>query len=248
MPKISLKTPSEIKIMAQGGKILHQVKLALLAAAKPGATGLTLENLARKMIKAAGAEASFAKVPGYSWATCINVNDVVVHGIPNGIKFKVGDRVGIDVGVYYQGFHTDTSVSVKIGSPDDKFLSVGRQALAQAVQEVKPGKRIADISAAMEKIVKEADYSPVKALTGHGIGRQLHEEPAIPCFSIGSYTSSPKIEPGMVLAVEVMYNAGTAEVVYKNNDGWTVATADGKISGLFEETVAVTKTGYLLLT
>ena len=107
--------------MAAGGKILHQVKLALVTAAKPGASGQTLENLAQKLIKSAGAEASFAKVPGYHWATCININDVVVHGIPDNTKFKKGDYVGIDVGVYYQGFHTDTSVSVKVGFGDDKF-------------------------------------------------------------------------------------------------------------------------------
>lgn len=249
MPKISIKTEKEIETMATGGKILHDVKMALVAAAKPGVSGLDLENLAQKMIKAAGAEASFAKVPGYKWATCININDVVVHGIPDNTKFKKGDYVGIDVGVYYQGFHTDTSMSVRVGyTEDDKFLAAGRKALSDAIKTVKPGRRIADLTSAMENAVTEAGYAPVQALTGHGIGHSLHEEPAIPCFTVGRYTSSPKIEPGMVLAIEIMYNQGTAEVVYKNDDGWTVATADGKIAGLFEDTVAVTKDGYRILT
>lgn len=248
MPKISIKTDREIAIMAEGGKILHTVKLALVAAAIPGVTGQDLENLAQKLIRVAGAEASFAKVPGYKWATCININDVVVHGIPDSTKLKKGDYVGIDVGVYYQGFHTDTSMSVRVGMPDDAFLLAGHKALTNAIKTVKPGRRIADITSAMESAVVEAGYSPVQALTGHGIGHSLHEEPAIPCFTVGRYTSSPKIEPGMVLAIEIMYNAGTAEVAYKNDDGWTVVTADGKISGLFEDTVAVTKTGYTILT
>lgn len=234
--------------MTEGGEILRAIKLNLIAAARPGATGLDLENLAQKLIKRAGAEASFAKVPGYRWATCINVNEVVVHGIPNQTKFKKGDYVGIDVGVYYKGFHTDTSTSVIIDQPEDKFLQIGRQALTQAIQAVKPGRRIADVSIAMEKVVKDAGYSPVRALTGHGIGKQLHEEPAIPCFTVGRYDNSPILIPGMVLAIEIMYNAGSSDVAYKNEDGWTVVTADGKISGLFEDTIAVTKNGYQILT
>jgi methionyl aminopeptidase len=251
MNKFSLKTSPELEIMSQGGKILHGVKLALISAVKVGASGQDLENLANKLIKQAGAEASFAKVSGYKWVTCININDIVVHGIPNTTKFRNGDCVGIDVGVYYKGFHTDTSTSVIVGKGNSeivKFLDIGKKALKLAITQAKPGKRIMDISNAMQTSVEKAGYNVVRALTGHGIGRNLHEEPYVPCFEVGSYNNSPKLTPGMVLAIEIMYNAGTSDVVYKNDDGWTIATADGKISGLFEETVAITKDGPAILT
>jgi methionyl aminopeptidase len=173
----------------------------------------------------------------------------VVHGIPGKYRFKKGDKVGIDVGMFYQGFHTDTSTTVAIDTHEhDHFLEVGRKSLKKAIEQAKPGNRIMDISTMMEKVVVEAGFSPVRALTGHGIGRQLHEEPAIPCFVVGNPKHSPKIVVGMVLAIEVMYNAGDFEVVYKNDDGWTIATADAKISGLFEDTVAITENGPVILT
>lgn len=248
MNKITLKTPDEVAIMAEGGKILHEIKLALISATSPGITGQDLENLATKQIKLAGAQASFAKVPGYKWATCINVNDIVVHGIPNSTPFKKGDCVGIDVGLYYKGFHTDTSTSVMVGNHTSNFLDTGKKALKLAITQAKIGNRIADISRAMQVNVEKAGFSVVRALTGHGIGKNLHEEPYIPCFEVGKYTASPKLLNGMVIAIEIMYNLGVADVVYKNDDGWTIATADGKISGLFEETVAITKDGPVVLT
>jgi methionyl aminopeptidase len=220
----------------------------LIAAVKPGVTGLDLENLAMKLIKQAGAEASFAKVPGYKWATCININDVVVHGIPNITKFKDGDCVGIDVGLFYKGFHTDTSTSVMVGNHTSNFLNIGKKALKLAIAQAKIGKRVADISKAMQTNVEKAGYSAIRALTGHGIGKNLHEQPYIPCFEMGKYSDSPKLVEGMIIAIEIIYNAGTSDVVYKNDDGWTIATADGKISGLFEETVAITNDGPVILT
>lgn len=245
MTKISIKTPHDIAVMAEGGKKLSQIKLQLIQAVKPGVTTLELDYLAKDLIKQAGGKPSFAMVPGYKWATCININDVVVHGVPNDTKIRKGDKVGIDVGIYYLGFHTDTSIT--IGGPQ-KFLEVGRSALKKAIEQARPGKRIADISEAMQETVEKGGCSVVRALTGHGVGRQLHEEPAIPCFMVGDPNRSTKMVSGMVLAIEVMYNQGTSEVVYKNDDGWTIATADGKISGLFEETVAVTQTGPIVLT
>ena len=187
MNKFSLKTSPELEIMSQGGKILHGVKLALISAVKVGASGQDLENLANKLIKQAGAEASFAKVSGYKWVTCININDIVVHGIPNTTKFRNGDCVGIDVGVYYKGFHTDTSTSVIVGKGNSeivKFLDIGKKALKLAITQAKPGKRIMDISNAMETSVEKAGYNVVRALTGHGIGRNLQEEPYVPCFEV----------------------------------------------------------------
>lgn len=250
MKKLILKSPAEIKIMAEGGKRLAFVRDELARQAKVGMTTAQLDKLADALITKAGGQAAFKLVDGYHHATCISVNDEVVHGVPGKYVLKLGDVVSIDVGLVYQGFNTDTSVTVTVGSNSKdvkKFLEVGRKCLARAIKQAKIGKRIADISKEMQR-VEDSGYSAVQALTGHGIGRSLHEEPAVPCFVVGEYHHSPVIQEGMVLAIEIMYNAGSAEVVYKNNDGWTIATADGKISGLFEETVAVTKKGPVILT
>lgn len=248
MDKMTIKTPREIEIMAEGGRRLARIRDEAVRAVKAGMTTAQLDKLVDDMIVKAGGEASFKMVRGYHHATCINVNDVVVHGMPGPYKIKNGDKVGIDLGLYYKGYHTDTSVTIGLGDRYKKFLEVGKGGLALAIAQAKPGKRIADISRAMQQTVEVAGYSAVRALTGHGIGKYLHEEPAIPCFTVGKYEHSPKIVPGMVLAIEIMYNEGEFEVAYKNDDGWTIATADGKISGLFEETVAVTKSGPQVLT
>lgn len=256
MTKISIKTPEEIKVMAEGGQKLARVRDELAAAVRPGMTPMELDQLADKLIAKEGAKASFKMVPGYSNATCICINEEVVHGIPKAkVKFTEGDIVGIDVGIFYRGWHTDTATTVAVSSKSRvlnpktvKFLETGKKALNSAIEQVKIGKRVADISAAMQGIIEKAGYCPVQALTGHGVGRELHEEPAIPCFVLGKYEHSPKLTEGMVVAIEVMYNQGTAEVVYKDTDGWTIITADGKISGLFEETVAVTEDGPQVLT
>ena len=245
MTKLVIKTAGEIKTMAEGGRKLGQIRDKIARAVRVGVTPTELDELADKLITEVGGRASFKMVPGYKWATCINVNDVVVHGIPGKDRIKKGDKVGIDVGMYYKGWHTDTSVTM--GGPP-RFLEVGRLALSRAIEQARPGKRVADLSAAMQETVEEAGFSVVRALTGHGVGRELHEEPAIPCFKFGKYEYSPKLVPGMVLAIEIMYNEGKFGVRYKNDDGWTIATADGKISGLFEETVAVTANGPVILT
>ena len=245
MPKITIKTAREIEIMAEGGEMLAGIRDEMVRVAKPGMTTGQLDALANKLITEAGGKPSFKMVPGYKWATCININDMVVHGVPDDTKIRRGDKIGIDVGMYYLGFHTDTSITV---SGPQKFLEVGELALKKAIEQARPGNRIYDLSEAMQKIVEGAGYSVVRALTGHGIGRELHEEPAIPCFTTGQRKHSPEIVPGMILAIEVMYNQGTEEVAYANEDGWTIATADGKISGLFEETVAVTARGPVVLT
>ncbi len=255
---IRIKTPEEIQIMAEGGKKLARVKNALKEAVKAGVTAADIEKLAMDLIHAEGAEASFAKVPGYSWATCINVNEGLVHGIPSrDMIFKDGDLVSIDVGVYFKGFHTDTSTSVGINlSPENKkFLNIGQNALEKAISEVKAGNYIYNISQAIESTTEGAGYTTIKALVGHGVGRELHEDPQIPCFvplasargKPGSVSDSPQITEGMVLAVEVMYAQGKDKVEVLE-DGWTIAMTDGKIAGLFEETVAVTGKGALVLT
>ncbi len=247
---ISIKKDEEIKIMKEGGEKLGRVKNALKSAVKAGVTAFDIESLANELIDKEGAEASFKKVPKYHWATCISVNEGLVHGIPTkDLVFKNGDVVSVDVGIYYKGFHTDTSISVGINpSPENKkFLNAGEEALRQAISKVRIGNYIYDISKAIEETVEKAGYTAIRALVGHGVGRELHEDPQIPCFLPGKVEESPKIEKGMVLAIEVMYAQGQSEVELLE-DGWTIAMRDGKISGLFEDTVAVTEKGPEVLT
>jgi methionyl aminopeptidase len=243
--------------MAEGGAKLGRIKNALVAAVAAGVRALEIEELAAKLIKEEGAEASFKKVPGYHWATCVNVNEGLVHGIPiSSVIFKKGDIVSIDVGILFKGFHTDTSISVGVEvSPENrKFLNTGREALAKAIKMAKEGNFIYDISKAIEDTVEAAGYTTIKALVGHGVGRELHEEPQIPCFLPagrhgvpGLRQDSLVIKKGMVLAIEVMYAIGSDKVELLE-DGWTIAMKDGKISGLFEDTIAVTKLGPKVLT
>jgi methionyl aminopeptidase len=259
---IFLKTASEIETMARGGKILGKIKKELAARIVPGATGKQIDQLARQLIIASGAEVSFAMEPDYHWATCIDINDGVVHGIPTDYRFCQGDIVGLDVGLKFQGFHTDTTIVIGVGTltPEKRrFLDSGKCALNRAIAVARPGRRIADISRTIADSVARDGFTPVKALSGHGIGRSLHEDPLIPCLVIGDVQKSPKIELGMVLAIEVIYTAGSPEVAYggplntsgvrePSSDGWTIVSLDGKIAAAFEETVAITEAGPRVLT
>jgi len=251
MKQVNLKTKQEIKIMREGGLILKEIKDKLVAKVAVGVNAMEIENLASGLIKKTpGGQASFKMVPGYKWVTCININEGLVHGIPKETTvFKKGDLVSIDVGLFYKGFHTDTSTTILVGSDKQKqkFLNIGKTALKVAINQAKVGNKIFDISKTIEEVLVRAGTSPIRALTGHGVGRNLHEEPYIPCFTSGSGTNSPKIEEGMALAIEIMYAKGNPEVIVAD-DGWTIATQDGKISALFEETVAIDSHGPFVLT
>lgn len=258
---IEIKTPEEISIMKEGGKMLEIALETTIAAVKPGITLLELDKIAEKTIKDLGGESSFKKVRDYRWTICACVNDVVVHGIPTDQKINSGDVVGIDCGVYFKGFHTDSAWTVKVPGPAvsflelgvtekevDKFLLSGQQALKTAIKEVKVGNHIYDISQKIQNIIEKNGYSVVRTLVGHGVGRELHQDPEVPGFISLKREKTPVIKEGMVLAVEVIYNMGNPEVVYRGNDGWTIVTEDGKIAGLFEATVAATPHGALVLT
>jgi len=234
--------------MAEGGEILARARRLTAEAVRPGITTLELDAIADKLITEAGAIPAFKKVSGYKHATCININDVVVHGIPGKQIIKLGDKVGIDVGVVWKGLNTDGAVTILCGQKPNKLLNVAREAMQKAIKAARSGNYIWDLSEAMQETVEKAGYSAVRALTGHGIGKQLHEEPSIPCFTVGERKHSEEIVIGMALAIEIMANEGESEVSYINNDGWTIGTADGKMSALFEETVAITKNGTLILT
>lgn len=250
MDKMQIKTPEEMQIMIEGGKKLSRVKHALFDMVKEGVSAWEIEEAAQRLIKEEGAEPSFTKVPKYHWATCVNVNDGVVHGIPKRETiFQKGDLVSVDVGLWYKGFHTDTSFSVGIDVDPQKahFLEVGRRALNRGIERVVPGNRIYDISEAIEKVLRDENLTPVKGLVGHGVGRSLHEDPQIPTAVYHKRQETPEIVVGATLAIEVMYTIGDGEIKL-DQDGWTIVTRDGTISGLFEDTVVVTEKGPIVAT
>lgn len=240
----------QLQAMRAGGKKLSRIRDELLVAIKPGISLSQLDILAETLITQTGGQPAFKQVPGYHWTTCINVNAGVVHGIPDSYILRQGDIVSLDIGLYYQGFYTDTSVSIGVGqiSPEAvRFLQAGRVALKTAINTAKPGYHVGHISQALETSLRKYGYQPITTLTGHGIGRQLHQFPPIPGFLTGDITTTPKLEPGMTLAIEAIYTQGNPEVITEA-DGWTITTRDGKLAGLFEETVAVTPSHPLVLT
>lgn len=250
---ISLKTEKEIEIMAMGGKILAETLNELGEKVSVGWTELEIDALAEKLIREKGGEPGFKKVQNYKNTICISVNDVVVHGIPTKYQLKEKDVVGIDCGVYLEGFHTDMSNTYRVqgqekGDEVDKFLETGVDALNMAIEKAKVGNHVGHISKTIQDIVEKEGYSVVRSLVGHGVGRNLHEEPEVPGYLAGKIENTPKLIEGMVIAIEVIYNMGKPELVYANDDGWTLKTEDGSLSGLFERTVAITKNGPLVLT
>jgi len=247
---ILVKTKQELKRMSEGGAKLSKIKERLRKKIGEGVNAEEIEKLAVGLVKKAGGEASFKLVDGYHWATCVNVNQGIVHGIPRkDVVFKKGDLVSVDIGLYYKGFHTDSSFSVGVGVGDDleEFLEVGEDALSSAISKARSGNRVYDISQAIEKVLKEGGVVPIRALVGHGVGRSLHEQPQIPCFTSGRRGDSPEIPIGATFAIEVMYTEGSGNVEL-GHDGWTIRTTDGKIAGLFEETIAITKNSPIILT
>ncbi|HSX39469.1 MAG TPA: type I methionyl aminopeptidase [Candidatus Saccharimonadales bacterium] len=242
----TLKTPEEIKVMLEGGKISTMALRGVLSAIKPGVTLLALDTIAHDILVQNNAKPSFTTVDDYKFTTCINVNDGIVHGLPNGYKIKSGDLVSIDLGALYKGFHTDLSYTVEVNSSkEQKFLNTGRLALDLAIAQAKVGNHMGDISSAIQKKVENAGYTVSRDLVGHGVGRELHEDPYVPGY--GSSGKGVLLKEGMVLAIEVLYEKGDPEIVV-DFDGWTIRTADGSLSALFEASVAITKDGPLVLT
>lgn len=253
---INLKTKKEIEIMRKGGEILAEVLFEVLKHAKVGVSELELDRLAERLILEKGGEPGFKKVKGYKYTICISTNEVVVHGIPTNYKLQENDVVGIDCGVYYKGFHTDMAQTVRIKDEGlrikddevDRFLRAGERAMWEGIRVAKFGNRIGDISKTIQDIVEGQGYSVVRSLIGHGVGRELHEEPEVPGFLSESVLKTPLLKEGMTLAIEVIYNMGKSDVVYSNNDGWTIKTKDGSLSGLFERTIAIASRDTIVLT
>ena len=250
MEKIPVKNKEEIKVIIEGGKRLSEVKKRLEENVKVGVNAWEIEALANALIKKSGSEPSFTRVSGYHWATCINVNEGIVHGIPQkDIIFRRGDVVSVDVGLYHKGFNTDTSFSKGLGVDADTqtFLDVGKLALDNAIAKASPGGRIYDISKAIEDTLKNSKLNPVRVLVGHGVGRDLHEYPEIPQFVVAEREKTPEIPVNSVLAIEVIYTKGSGAIKY-GKDGWTIITSDGKISALYEDTIIITVGGHLIAT
>jgi methionyl aminopeptidase len=249
---ITYKTPEEIEIMRECGAKLKEVMKQLTPQIRAGITTNELNRLAEKYIKEQGADISFNKVEGYKWAVCVPINEQVVHTPPSKRVLKDGDVLCIDIGAYFKGFHTDHAITVVVGgksTPEiDKFLRVGREALELAIKEAVVGKRIGNISQAIQEKVEGAGYTVMKQLTGHGVGHELHEDPFIPGILTKSVEKTMKLKPGMVLALEVIYSMGSSEIAYENNQEWSIITADKSMSACFEHTVAITDKNTLVLT
>ncbi len=247
---IKIKTEQEIKTVIEGGKRLSEVKHRLFDKVGVGVSAWEIEEMAQKLLKKNGGEAGFMRVPDYHWATCININEGVVHGIPRkDLVFRDGDVVSVDVGLYYKGLNTDTSFSkgLNVGKELQKFLKTGSETLNKAISKALPGNRIYDISEVIERSLKNGGCNPIRALVGHGVGKDLHEDPQIPQFVFENRDNTPEIPLGAVLAIEIIYSLGSGEIKHEK-DGWTIVTADDKISALYEETVVVTQNGNLAVT
>lgn len=249
---IYIKKPEEVKLMLAAGKILGDVLEEVVSSVAPGVTELKLDTLAQNLILKHGAEPGFRRVLGYKHTICVSTNDVVVHGIPGNRVLKDGDIIGIDCGVYLNGFHTDMAESVRVGGARgdqiDKFLEIGKQAMFEAISKAKDGNRVGDISKAMQARIEGGGYSIVRNLVGHGIGKDLHEDPEIPGHLEGKIEDTPKLVENMTIAIEAIYNMGKKGVVYDGGDDWTIVTKDNSLSGLFERSVLVTKGGPQLIT
>lgn len=242
------KTREEIEIMKISGAIAAKALKKVLENVKVGVTARKLDEIARVEIEKEGATASFMTVDGYKWTTCITFNEQVVHAIPTDRKLKSGDIVSIDTGALYKGYHSDMAITVPLGKipqQTKKFLTVGETALKRAISQAKVGNTVGDISKTLQEIIEGAGYSIVKNLTGHGIGKELHEEPMVPGF--GKRGTGPQIKEGMTLAIEAIYAQKSGDIVLEK-DGWTITTEDKSLGGLFEKTIAVTKGGPIVLT
>ena len=245
---IQKKSPEQIAKMLTAGQALAEVIDELATAVVPGVTSLELDAMAERLIRERGAVPSFLGYRGFPGSICASPNRVIVHGIPNGTPLEQGDLLSVDVGLILDGWHADSAHTYPVGPISPKairLLEVTQASLDAGIEQCRPGNRLTDISHAVQAVVEGEGFSVVREFVGHGIGRNLHEDPQIPNF--GPPGRGPVIETGMVFAVEPMVNAGGWRT-RTLDDGWTVVTADGSLSAHFEHSVAVTPAGPLVLT
>lgn len=266
---IVIKTPQEIEIMRQGGKILAKILNEVAKAVKPGITTKELDKLASELIFLSGAKPAFLGYEGFPAALCTSVNEEIVHALPSKRKLEERDIIGLDLGILYpsescfscpfekecsskgllvQGFYTDMALTLPVGQIEPqtaKLIEVAREALEIGFEKIKAGNHIGDISFAIQQYVEEQGFSVIRDLVGHGIGKKLHEDPKIPNF--GQPNIGPELKVGMTLAIEPMITAGQYKIK-KSKDGFGYETEDSSLSAHFEHTVAVTEDGYEVLT
>ena len=237
--KIHCKNDEELAKMRVSGRLSAQVLSSVAAAVAPGVTTGDLDRLARKLIRECGGVPSFLGYHGYPGSLCVSVNDVVIHGIPGDREIKAGDIVSLDIGVKRDGFHGDNALTVAVGDVDPesrRLLDETRRALEAGIAAARPGARLSDVSAAVQAVADEARLGIVRDYVGHGIGREMHEDPQVPNF--GRPGRGPELKPGMVICIEPMLNLGRGAVRVLD-DGWTVVTRDGSRSAHFERMVAI---------
>mgnify|MGYP001563305781 FL=1 len=249
-----LKNTEEINKLKEGGKILASILRDVSRIVLPGVKTMELDTLAEKMIREYGGRPSFKnyktpddKIP-YPASLCVSVNDEVVHGVPGNKILKEGDIVSLDLGMEYGGLYTDMAITVPVGKIKDeakKLIDVGKNALMKGIDAVKMGVAVGDIGSAIQGYVEKNNFSVVKNLVGHGLGRKAHEDPEIPNW--GQKGKGVKLQEGLVIAIEPMVTAGKTDV-YLDKDLWTWKTKDGSYSAHFEHTIIITKTGAEIVT
>lgn len=247
---IQLKSKREIETMTKAAEILKQVFEKLEIRVRHGVSTLELDQIAESSIKESGGESAFKGYRGFPRTLCVSINEEVVHGIPSpSRKLKEGDLVSLDLGVRYKGYYADAARSLVVGrgsSEAQKLIRVAKEAFLAGVEAVKkPGKRMGDLSRAIQEVVEANGFQVVRDYVGHGIGQSIHEEPQVPNF--GKAGHGPRIEPGLVLAIEPMVTAGHY-AVETLEDGWTVVTKDKRLASHYEDTVAFTEDGPINLT
>lgn len=245
---ITLKSQREIELLKVAGHIVWLTHQYLKPFIKEGITTKELDKLAEDFIRSQGATPSFKGYEGFPATICASINDEVVHGIPGKRKLKNGDIITLDIGACYKGYHGDSAWTYPVGEISNdlkELLENTEKALFIGLEQVKPGNRIGDIGAEIEKYAKAHNLGVVEELVGHGVGTCVHEDPNVPNY--GEHGTGPLIKEGMVIAVEPMLNMGSKDICILDND-WTIVTEDGMPSAHFEHTVAVTKDGYQILT
>ncbi len=244
---IFLKTENEIGEMQRCNRIVAQILKDLEATVKPGVSTRELNDRAEELLAIYGGEPAFKGYRGYPASVCTSINEQIVHGIPGGRKLKEGDIISLDFGVRLNGFYGDAAVTVAVGEIGKKareLIEVTEQSLYRGIEQAQVGNRLSDISQAIQAWVEKHGFSVVRDFVGHGIGMSLHEEPQVPNYGIP--VPNPRLQEGMVLAIEPMVNEGTHEMRILPDD-WTAVTVDGKLSAHFEHTIALTGSGPLIL-
>jgi len=245
---IIVKSQSELELMREAGRIVAETLREVSRAIRPNITTKELDQIAEDYIRSQGAVPSFKGYNGFTGSICASVNEELVHGIPGPRKLKEGDIITLDIGAQYKGYHADSAWTYGVGEISEeakRLLEVTEKALYAGLAEAKPDARLYTISHAIQQVVEEAGFSIVREYVGHGVGKELHEEPQIPNYGIPG--KGPRLKPGMVLAIEPMVNAGE-RYVKTLADNWTVVTVDGSLCAHFEHTIAITPDGYEILT